>query len=182
MRWPLCALHRPWFACLLVFVSSACCLKRSVSWAVPPFLYKLLHVILLLASAFKFSATSTTTSWGLFGLFWFSRLLHWLQVKIGDFFLKSCFVLFCFELILDVLPKKNKKKTGQIPKGCSAPDKYPNTRLEPKYASRQKFSNKEKVYYSCDDEFTASKGSRTVQCVHGQWTKLSLKCESKERA
>lgn len=67
--------------------------------------------------------------------------------------------------------------SGQVPKDCSAPDKYPNTRLETKYASREKFSNNEKVYYSCDDEFTAFKGSRAVQCVDGQWTKLSLKCE-----
>lgn len=71
------------------------------------------------------------------------------------------------------------KNTGQVSQDCSAPDKYPNTKLETKYARRQKFSHNEKVYYSCDDDFTAFRGSRAVQCVDGQWTKLTLKCESK---
>ncbi|XP_005926276.1 complement receptor type 1 isoform X1 [Haplochromis burtoni] len=67
--------------------------------------------------------------------------------------------------------------SGQVSQDCSAPDKYPNTKLETKYARRQKFSHSEKVYYSCDDDFTAFRGSRAVQCVDGQWTKLTLKCE-----
>lgn len=71
------------------------------------------------------------------------------------------------------------QNTGQVSQDCSAPDKYPNTKLETKYARRQKFSHNEKVYYSCDDDFTAFSGSRAVQCVDGQWTKLTLKCESK---
>lgn len=71
------------------------------------------------------------------------------------------------------------KNTGQVSQDCSAPEKYPNTKLETKYARRQKFSHNEKVYYSCDDDFTAFRGSRAVQCIDGQWTKLTLKCESK---
>lgn len=62
---------------------------------------------------------------------------------------------------------------------CSAPLEYPHTRLDKKFASRQKFRSGEKVYYSCAEDFTPSKGSRSVECQDGKWSPLTLKCEKR---
>uniref|UniRef100_A0A3B5QPM4 Complement receptor type 1-like n=1 Tax=Xiphophorus maculatus TaxID=8083 RepID=A0A3B5QPM4_XIPMA len=67
--------------------------------------------------------------------------------------------------------------TAQVAQECSAPLEYPHTRLENKFTSRQKFSSGEKVYYGCAEDFTPSKGSRSVECLNGKWTQLTLKCE-----
>ncbi|XP_074537345.1 complement receptor type 1-like isoform X3 [Halichoeres trimaculatus] len=69
--------------------------------------------------------------------------------------------------------------SAQEPQTCSAPAEYPHTRLDPKYSSRQKFSHGEKVYYSCAEDFTPYRGVPKIQCVHGQWTRLTLKCEKR---
>ncbi|XP_068606599.1 complement component receptor 1-like protein [Brachionichthys hirsutus] len=68
---------------------------------------------------------------------------------------------------------------GQIPKECAAPPNYPHASLDSKYVSKQKFNNREKVYYNCAEEFTPSAGIRAAQCLDGKWTKLTLKCEKK---
>uniref|UniRef100_A0A3B4X0C8 Sushi domain-containing protein n=1 Tax=Seriola lalandi dorsalis TaxID=1841481 RepID=A0A3B4X0C8_SERLL len=49
------------------------------------------------------------------------------------------------------------------------------------FSSKQRFDHGEKVYYNCHGDFTPSSGSRSVECDRGQWTKLSLKCESKRK-
>ncbi|XP_058498585.1 membrane cofactor protein-like [Solea solea] len=67
--------------------------------------------------------------------------------------------------------------TAQVSKKCSAPPKYPQTKLNEKYGSRQTFSSGEKVYYNCAEDFAPSRGSRSAECVEGSWTKLTLKCE-----
>ncbi|XP_047451330.1 complement receptor type 1-like [Mugil cephalus] len=67
--------------------------------------------------------------------------------------------------------------SAQLQKDCPTPTEYPQTRLNNKYTSRQKYSSGEKVYYDCAEDFTPSKGSRAVQCKDGKWTKLTLKCE-----
>lgn len=66
-----------------------------------------------------------------------------------------------------------------MPKKCSAPPEYPHTRLDARFAGKQRFGSGEKVYYNCAEDFTPSKGIRVVQCVDGTWGKLTLKCESK---
>uniref|UniRef100_A0A8C2WPP8 Si:ch73-217n20.1 n=1 Tax=Cyclopterus lumpus TaxID=8103 RepID=A0A8C2WPP8_CYCLU len=68
---------------------------------------------------------------------------------------------------------------SQVPNGCSAPPKYPNSRLLSKYTRVQKFSSGQKVYHDCAEGFTPARGSRVVQCVGGKWTHLTLKCERK---
>ncbi|CAN9515340.1 unnamed protein product [Ophioblennius macclurei] len=62
---------------------------------------------------------------------------------------------------------------------CSTPVEYPHTRLNKKYSSRLKFNNGDKVYYNCAENFTPSRGIRSVQCENGKWTKLTLKCEKR---
>ncbi|XP_026224796.1 C4b-binding protein alpha chain-like isoform X2 [Anabas testudineus] len=69
--------------------------------------------------------------------------------------------------------------SARVPKKCPAPSEYPHTSLDKKFTSRQTFSDGDKVYYNCAEDFTPSRGSRAVQCVHGQWSKLSLKCEKR---
>ncbi|XP_031172593.2 complement receptor type 1 isoform X2 [Sander lucioperca] len=72
--------------------------------------------------------------------------------------------------------------SAQVPKECSAPPEYPYTRLrgEPeKYSSTRTFSSGKKVYYDCAEDLAPSRGSPSVQCVDGKWTKLTLKCEKK---
>lgn len=64
-------------------------------------------------------------------------------------------------------------------KGCAAPPSYPHTELS-KYAGKRSFSGGQKVYYKCAQDFTASSGSRTVQCRNGRWSKLTMKCKSKK--
>ena len=68
---------------------------------------------------------------------------------------------------------------AKVAKKCSAPPEYPQTRLMKKLSGGQMFSSGQKVYYDCGEDFTPTRGSRAVQCVGGQWTKLTLKCESK---
>ncbi|XP_035996043.1 complement receptor type 1 isoform X1 [Fundulus heteroclitus] len=67
--------------------------------------------------------------------------------------------------------------TAQEAQECSAPPEYPHTRLDKKFTSRQKFSSGQKVYYSCAEDFTPFRGSRSVECRDGKWSKLTLKCE-----
>ncbi|XP_028265735.1 complement component receptor 1-like protein isoform X2 [Parambassis ranga] len=62
-------------------------------------------------------------------------------------------------------------------KDCSAPPEYPHTKLAIKH--RQRFSSGEKIYYKCDEDFTPYRGSRSVECSDGEWSKLSLKCEKR---
>ncbi|KAM7411593.1 hypothetical protein PAMA_021536 [Pampus argenteus] len=70
--------------------------------------------------------------------------------------------------------------SARVPKNCGPPSsEYPYTGLKAKLTGRQRFNPGEKVYYSCTEDFTASRGSRAVQCVNGKWTKLTLKCEKK---
>ncbi|XP_041801349.1 complement receptor type 1 [Chelmon rostratus] len=69
--------------------------------------------------------------------------------------------------------------SAQVPKKCSAPPEYPHTRLDARFAGKQRFGSGEKVYYNCAEDFTPSKGIRVVQCVDGTWGKLTLKCEKK---
>ncbi|KAF7666992.1 hypothetical protein LDENG_00084440 [Lucifuga dentata] len=66
-----------------------------------------------------------------------------------------------------------------VSKKCSTPSVFPFTRLQKKYTSKVRFNHGEKIYYDCAQDFTPSKGSRAVQCIHGKWTKLTLKCEKK---
>ncbi|XP_038138593.1 complement receptor type 1 isoform X1 [Cyprinodon tularosa] len=66
---------------------------------------------------------------------------------------------------------------AKVAEKCSAPLEYPHTRLSEKFSSRQEFSSGEKVYYSCAEDFTPSKGSRSVECHNGKWSRLTLKCE-----
>ncbi|MEQ2298071.1 hypothetical protein AMECASPLE_001356 [Ameca splendens] len=67
--------------------------------------------------------------------------------------------------------------TAQVAHKCSAPPEYPHTRLEKKFISIQKFRSGDKVYYSCAEDFTPSRGSRSVKCQGGKWSPLTLKCE-----
>lgn len=111
------------------------------------------------------------------GMFWFYHLSHLLQVKKNknlQFSVYDCFYIFtdgCWSCF---------KKLAGVSK-CPAPSEHPFTILDLKYTRKQTFSDGEKVYYNCAEDFTPYRGSRAVQCVHGQWTKLTLKCESKYR-
>ncbi|XP_071750645.1 complement receptor type 2 [Centroberyx gerrardi] len=69
--------------------------------------------------------------------------------------------------------------SAQVSRECARPSAYMYTELDKKYTARQKFSHGEKVYYDCAEGFTASRGSRAVQCLNGKWTALTLKCEKK---
>nr|XP_020466334.1 complement receptor type 1-like [Monopterus albus] len=69
--------------------------------------------------------------------------------------------------------------SAQVKQNCSAPAEYPHTRLAKKFATRETFDAGDKVYYKCAEDFTASRGSRSVECVDGKWTNLNLKCEKK---
>ncbi|XP_071332929.1 complement receptor type 1-like [Trachinotus anak] len=69
--------------------------------------------------------------------------------------------------------------SAQVRDECSAPLEYQHTELVKKFSGRQRFSNGEKVYYNCAEDFAPSRGSLAVQCVRGEWTKLTLKCEKK---
>ncbi|XP_026188904.1 complement receptor type 1-like isoform X2 [Mastacembelus armatus] len=69
--------------------------------------------------------------------------------------------------------------TAAIPKSCSAPPEYPHTSLDTKVRAKKGFQSGDKVYYNCAEDFTPTRGSRSVQCNNGEWTKLTLKCEKK---
>ncbi|KAK2851672.1 hypothetical protein Q5P01_007948 [Channa striata] len=69
--------------------------------------------------------------------------------------------------------------TAQVSKKCSAPPRYPHTRVDKKLLIGHRFSDGHKVYYHCTKNYTPARGSRSVQCVDGKWTKLTLKCEKK---
>ncbi|XP_019951886.2 complement component receptor 1-like protein isoform X1 [Paralichthys olivaceus] len=69
--------------------------------------------------------------------------------------------------------------SAQMTKRCSAPREPPHTRLEEKFSRRQSFSSGEKVQFSCAEDFSPSRGSGSVQCLGGRWTKLTLKCEKR---
>ncbi|XP_037120646.1 membrane cofactor protein-like isoform X1 [Syngnathus acus] len=79
-----------------------------------------------------------------------------------------CIILCLFFLLFD---------TAEVPKRCSAPPKYPSTRLHHKFSTRSKFDSGEKVYYKCTENLVASAGSLSVMCVNGTWTTLTLKCD-----
>lgn len=70
-------------------------------------------------------------------------------------------------------------KTAKVPKKCGPPPEYPYTRLSQTYAGKQSFSSGEKVSYKCAEDFRPYKGSKTVECSDGKWSRLALKCESK---
>ncbi|XP_029291630.1 sushi, von Willebrand factor type A, EGF and pentraxin domain-containing protein 1-like [Cottoperca gobio] len=65
--------------------------------------------------------------------------------------------------------------SAQVPRKCSAPPKYPHTRLVE--TTVQKFIRGAKVYYDCAEDFTPFSGNRDVRCNGGKWTTLTLKCE-----
>ncbi|XP_029012119.1 complement receptor type 1-like isoform X2 [Betta splendens] len=70
--------------------------------------------------------------------------------------------------------------SAQVSKRCPPPFAYPHISLDRKFAQKQTFSQGEKVYFNCAEDFTAVRGSRAVQCLEsGEWTKLSLKCEKR---
>ncbi|XP_061591405.1 sushi, von Willebrand factor type A, EGF and pentraxin domain-containing protein 1-like isoform X2 [Cololabis saira] len=69
--------------------------------------------------------------------------------------------------------------TAQDDVKCPTPAEFPHTRLQQKYSSRPWFHSGEKVYYNCLEDFSPARGSRSVQCVNGTWSKLTLKCEKK---
>lgn len=69
--------------------------------------------------------------------------------------------------------------TAQESKKCSPPPVYPHARLSTKYSTKLSFNDRDKVYYDCADSFSEYRGTRGIQCVQGEWTKLLLKCESK---
>lgn len=69
--------------------------------------------------------------------------------------------------------------SAQVPKKCFPPSEYPSTRLAEKYTKRPRFNVGEKVYYNCATGLIPHGGTRAVQCVNGEWTKLTLKCEKK---
>ncbi|KAM6924344.1 complement component receptor 1-like protein [Xenentodon cancila] len=56
---------------------------------------------------------------------------------------------------------------------------YPDTKLDKKFSSRLWFNSGDKVHYGCLEDFTPSRGSRSVQCLGGKWSKLTLKCEKR---
>ncbi|XP_034447840.1 C4b-binding protein alpha chain-like isoform X1 [Hippoglossus hippoglossus] len=68
--------------------------------------------------------------------------------------------------------------SAEVAKRCSAPPEQPPARLEEKFSRRRGFSSGEKVSYTCPEDFTP-RGSRSVQCLEGKWTKLALKCEKR---
>ncbi|KAF7210032.1 membrane cofactor protein [Nothobranchius furzeri] len=80
-------------------------------------------------------------------------------------------VLLSFAFIALGASKRTARDEGE----CSSPLEYPHAQLPSK--SRSVFRSGEKVFYHCAEDFTAVKGSRSVQCVDGKWTKLSLECE-----
>ncbi|XP_070695266.1 complement receptor type 1-like isoform X2 [Pempheris klunzingeri] len=66
-----------------------------------------------------------------------------------------------------------------VPKKCSAPPEYPHTALDREFTGAQTFVPGQKVYYNCAEDFSPHRGSRAVQCVDGEWTRLTLKCEKR---
>lgn len=116
-------------------------------------------------------------TWGMLdGIFSFSPLRMLPQVRKKTSASEALIVLFVLMFLIDC---RWSSKTAQLAKKCPTPTVYPLTRLNPKYTARLRFDPGEKVYYDCAQDFTPSRGSRAVQCVHGKWTKLTLKCESK---
>ncbi|KAM9342652.1 complement receptor type 1-like [Pholidichthys leucotaenia] len=67
--------------------------------------------------------------------------------------------------------------SAQVPKDCTTPEEYPHTRLSSKFKAGLRFSHKQKVYYSCAKGFVGTRGSRSVECIDGKWSKLTLKCD-----
>ncbi|XP_016347479.1 CUB and sushi domain-containing protein 3 [Sinocyclocheilus anshuiensis] len=63
---------------------------------------------------------------------------------------------------------------------CGEPTKYPDKHLLKKYLQKAEFNDGEKVLYTCALGYEPSAGSRTSQCVHGQWTTLNMKCQKKK--
>ncbi|XP_016114666.1 complement receptor type 1-like [Sinocyclocheilus grahami] len=63
---------------------------------------------------------------------------------------------------------------------CGEPTKYPDKHLLKKYLQKVEFNDGEKVLYTCALGYEPSAGSRTSQCVHGQWTTLNMKCQKKK--
>ncbi|XP_028437704.1 complement receptor type 1 [Perca flavescens] len=68
--------------------------------------------------------------------------------------------------------------SAQGQKECSTPREYPNTRLRGT-PEKLTFSSGKKVYYDCGEDLAPSRGSPSVQCVDGKWTRLTLKCEKR---
>ncbi|XP_062315308.1 sushi, von Willebrand factor type A, EGF and pentraxin domain-containing protein 1-like [Osmerus eperlanus] len=66
--------------------------------------------------------------------------------------------------------------SAQLPANCGPPQSYPYTKLDER---RINYNNPAKVYYKCDEDYVSSDGSRFIECVHGTWTKLALKCKKK---
>ncbi|XP_054902189.1 C4b-binding protein alpha chain [Poeciliopsis prolifica] len=66
---------------------------------------------------------------------------------------------------------------AQVAQECPAPPEYPHTRLRKKISPRQKFSSGQKLHYGCAEDFTPSRGSGSVECRDGKWSRLTLQCE-----
>ncbi|XP_060930135.1 membrane cofactor protein [Limanda limanda] len=68
--------------------------------------------------------------------------------------------------------------SAQVSKRCSAPPEHPHARLEARFSRWRSFTSGQRVSFRCLEDFTP-KGSSSVWCVQGKWTKLTLKCEKR---